>query len=800
MILIAAAVIGVVALLAITFTPRLTPETRRNAQLDLAALGALALFTAGFFWQILFAPNAWMPAGGGDLALFLYPTFRFTQEWLTRGVIPLWNPYIFGGMPLIGDIQSEIFYPPNLVTYFLSNPLAYRDLEYLSVLHFYIAGAGMFGFLRYGPLVSKQRPLDRLACLAGAGAFAFSDLFITHFGNLNLIASAAWLPLILLFFARALAAPGDAVRLSRAWLARSRSALANALIGGLFLALSFFAGHIQPFLFIVLILVLYAGYEIFVGLCSASRALLLLALTLAAGMGLSAITFLPALELAQLSVRAGLTYADAAQFSLPPIELAGILVPGFFGRGPQNAWGPWPRVEVGYLGVFPLILAGWALVLRRSRRTLFYALLTLAGLALALGGYAILHGWLFQFVPGFGQLRAPARFVFVMDFGLAALAAIGMDALLAPLSQPALALFRRAVRGGAWMAFVIALVAGALALGILVLGQGQDPALYQRIANAANALGFFILLVALSVALLGGLARGWLRGRAWGWLALALIFFDLFSLGAWVDIGTVDPTLAFQRADLIDFLRANTGLARIDSRTDVEGIWRPDTGLLYQLQDVNGDNPLVLSDFNTFWESTGGRDSPAYQLLNVKYVLTTRGAPMPSNFSKAFEGGGGITVWQNTRARPRAWFVGDTRKVADAAQARALLQDKTLDLARTALVSGAGARELRNPSGAEASVSITGYSPNTIRADVTAPAEGYLVLSEVNAPGWGARVDGVEVPVVQADALFRAVPVPAGQHQVELAYDPLSYRIGALISALTLGLVLLALIRLLFLK
>ena len=720
-----------------------------------------------------------MPAGGGDLAGFLYPTYHFAQEWLTRGVIPLWNPYIFGGTPFVGDIQSALFYPLNLLTYFLSNPLQYRDLQYLSVLHFYIAGAGMFALLRYGKLAADDKQLNRLACLAGALAFAFSDLFITHFGNLNLIASAAWLPLVFLFFTRAVHENLKPVFFK------------FSLLAGMTLALAFFAGHIQPFLFIVLTLALYAAFRIATNRAQWQHIALVLALTLGVGIGLSAVTFLPALELTQLSVRNAFTYQDAAQFSLPPLELVGMFVPGFFGRGPENAWGPWSRVEVGYLGIFPLLLALLAIILRRNAKTMFFVLLSVVGLLLALGGYAILHGWLFQFVPGFGQLRAPTRFVFLMDFGLAVLAAIGFDALISPMNDALRQMFRRVVRGGAWVALLVALVSGALALGILILGQGQDPALFQRIANAANGVGFFILLLAFSFALLLARAREWLSTRVWSLLALALIFFDLFSLGAYVDIGRSDPTLGYQRADIVEFLKNNTGLARIDSRTDVEGLWRPDTGLLYRLQDVYGDNPLVLNDFNTYWENIQGRDKIGYSLLNVKYVLTRRGTPMPPNFVQAFEGGGGITVWENKCAVPRAWVVynsfvpSDWESVLKLARRSCLDPGIALGLQYAPAVMGQGARELRQGGVITGTATVTGYGPNEILLDAEARTEGFVFLSEIFTPGWRAFVDGVEVPVVRANYLFRAIPITAGTHQVRMMYEPLSFRVGAIISAST---------------
>ncbi len=760
MILFAAVVVWLSLLGVVSFAPRFAGETRRSAQADLLAFGALGVFTAGFFWQLLFAPKVWLPAGGGDLAGFLYPTYSFAQSWITRGVLPLWNPYIFGGAPFVGDIQTALFYPPNLLVYFLSNPLTYRDLELLAVLHFYIAGAGMYALLRYAPLRENGRGLRRLAALAGALAFEFSDLFITHFGNLNLIAAAAWLPFAFLFFMRALETSDDAPPFAPRMIFKERAALRDAILGGVFLALAFFAGHIQPYLFSVLALALYAGFVSLTQRARWKRAVILLGVTMAVALGLNAATFLPAFELARLSVRSAFTYADAAQYSLPPLELVGILVPGFFGRGAENAWGPWQRVEAGYLGVLPLFLAASALWARRTRKTIYFALLAFVGLLLALGGYTILHGWLFQFAPGFGQLRAPARFVFLFDFGLAALAAIGLDALLAR-DDATRQKIRVGLKYAAWGVLFVALVSGALALGILILGQGQDPALFQRIANAANALAFFILLLALSLALFAAWTRDGLSPRAWGGLAIALIAFDLFSLGANVDVGISDPTLGYQRADVVAFLKTNLGLARIDSRTDVEGLWRPDTGLLYGLQDVYGDNPLVLNSFNAYWDNLGGRDSAAYQALNVKYVLARRGTPLPENFVHAFDGGGGITVWENKTAAPRAWFVTNPPRAENGIDVTGL------------------------PYNAEP-VAITGYGPNEIVMQVNAPEDGYIILSEVDAPGWKAFVDGQETAIVRANNLLRAFAVRAGEHYARMTYEPQSFQLGALISGLTL--------------
>ncbi len=67
----------------------------------------------------------------------------------------------------------------------------------------------------------------------------------------------------------------------------------------------------------------------------------------------------------------------------------------------------------------------------------------------------------------------------------------------------------------------------------------------------------------------------------------------------------------------------------------------------------------------------------------------------------------------------------------------------------------------------------------------TTGAPGLLMLSEVYYPAWKAYVDGEPAPLYRADHLFRAVPVPAGEHTVELRYESRSLRVGTAISLLT---------------
>jgi uncharacterized membrane protein YfhO len=83
-------------------------------------------------------------------------------------------------------------------------------------------------------------------------------------------------------------------------------------------------------------------------------------------------------------------------------------------------------------------------------------------------------------------------------------------------------------------------------------------------------------------------------------------------------------------------------------------------------------------------------------------------------------------------------------------------------------------------------VSIVNYQPTRITLDVECPSTGVLVLSEVYYPGWRARVDGREVRIHRVDHALRGVEVEAGPSRVELSFDPITLKIGGILSAATL--------------
>ena len=149
---------------------------------------------------------------------------------------PLWNPHIYSGVPFVGEVQSGIHYPPHLLRFLLGGELAYTDMQWLAMLHIWWAGVTTY-------FLTKGLGLRRAPAIFAAIAFMFSDLFILHFGNLNLIAVVSWLPLALLGVHRTLEGGG--------W--------RPALGAGLVLGIAALAGHVQMTLFSLMAVALWAG-------------------------------------------------------------------------------------------------------------------------------------------------------------------------------------------------------------------------------------------------------------------------------------------------------------------------------------------------------------------------------------------------------------------------------------------------------------------------------------------------------------------------------------------------------------
>ena len=159
---------------------------------------------------------------------------------------------------------------------------------------------------------------------------------------------------------------------------------------------------------------------------------------------------------------------------------------------------------------------------------------------------------------------------------------------------------------------------------------------------------------------------------------------------------------------------------------------------------------------------------PVLSMLNTKYVVIDPGS-LPLTYDRRLGNG---------------WLVSRVRTAPTADAEMAALGE--IDPAVEAVIFDPEAPEgtVTEYAGADSGrVELVYYSPNRLRYDVSAPAKGLAVFSEIWYPaGWKAFVDGNEVPVLRADYALRALMIEEGDHEVEFVFDPASFTVGRNIS------------------
>lgn len=382
----------------------------------------------------------------GDTLLYFYPYWDYRAQSLLAGRLPLWNPYLFMGVPFLANSQAGVFYPLNWPLMFFSAPVA---VKISVVVHLVIAAWGTYALAR------KVFALEPLPAAFAAAVFALGGYLLAQIEHVNQLQGLVWLPLALL----ATHNISLSSRLQTAPTFANQPLLFHCSLLSLFIALQLTAGHTQT-AFITLVACAFVALHSLLTLrlsFDVWRSHLLrfggLGLGVFLAFALSAIQLLPTFELSRLSLRGGgLPLNEAVSFSLNPLLLGRALLPGY-SRMIFSEF-------VAYIGVIPLFLATFALTdLRRKRNVQLAALLAGIGIFFAIGGYNPLYLLLARFVPGFNLFRVPARWLVLWALGAAMLAGFGLQRL-APILNPSSVETLRDTRPGK----------GAVGFGILGFG------------------------------------------------------------------------------------------------------------------------------------------------------------------------------------------------------------------------------------------------------------------------------------------------------------------------------------------
>lgn len=731
-------------------------------------IGLLLLLTLLTLGAPLFSTDRALSDKGGDIAKQFLFSRGFAAHQITQGNLPFWNPYIYGGVPFLGDFQSALLYPFNLI--FLVMPLAVA-LNWSIALHVFLLGANMYAWTAW-------RGFRPFAAFVAAAAAMLGGTFIFHVyaGHLSNLCSMAWAPLVFLGI--------------DGWLARRHAGwvfLASAAA-----ALQIYAGHPQYVYYTALIAGLYA----LIHLPSSPRLLTAisgLAMIYPLAALFSAAQLLPGLAAAAESVRGGgVNYEFAATYSLPPENLLTAFLPWAFGNLREVPyWGRCFLWEMNlYAGAGALLLAGQGLWKGKYLRLL---LLIGAVVLLGLGTNTPLHGWLYRLVPGFGDFRGTSKFLFFAGLFTAFLAGAGLDSLLRKEKAS------RLVAGAGLLAGLIFLAAGSGIAGSQGFQKFASVCLTYSLQNSAlpgvlandGVLSSAQVLLSHTLKISGGillvcsallLACRWKHLAAYGAGCLAILDLLFFARGTMSSFSVPELVSRTHPSTLIPIIFSGPEVRMLDlvnldqaMQFSTENIWGYDPTVLKRYAELvylsQGHDPGKASQYLTF-----KNPHPILQLLRGVYVFV----PKQNEEVKAIplEGAG-----------PRFFPAGTFQIITDRREAFAALKEPSFDLRQTVLLES---EPNPPPSPAESNfdVNVLDSSTDHRTLEISAGAPKILVMTDAFAKGWRATALPGSVQshyeILPADHAIRAIPLSAGKHLLRIEYIPPGFTLGLILSVVSI--------------
>ena len=435
---------------------------------DVIPVLLLALLPAVVFGIPALLGHAVVP---GDDLTQNFPLRELAGSQLRAGHLPLYDPWIWSGAPLLGGWNAAAAYPLTWLFAILPGTAAWTAGL---ILTWETAGLGMFCFLR-------ALRLGRLAGFLGALSFAFAGAMSAQVSHFGLVAGMSWVPLVLLAILRlcqdsAARAPRGARGARFRWIAVLTVSAGLVILAGEPRA-------VDDALVIVLgyatWMIARLGRDWFRGAVSVTAGLALAAC-------LGAVQWLPGLAAVSTSQRAAGSVALFDSGSLPVRWLLLTLVPDLLGgsgslRQPAFFSGYNLTEVTSYVGILPLV-AAFALLgrlrpgrgLSRWPEWIVWHIIGLAGAVLALGGNTPLGALLYR-LPLFGGQRLQSRNILVLDLALAVLLAYWADQ---PAPAPRL---RRELpgftRGRTWPETALGAIPAIAVVAVAVLGLTRGPAL-----------------------------------------------------------------------------------------------------------------------------------------------------------------------------------------------------------------------------------------------------------------------------------------------------------------------------------
>ncbi len=739
-------------------------------RLDMSAIGLFILLAGVFFYKTLLF--GLLPVPSDDLVGLYHPyrdlkaaeypngipykNFLITDPirqqipWrkqaidsFKKGKLPLWDTTSFSGTPLLANIQSGALYPFNILFFVLPFQSAWTVLVISQIL---LSGICMYIFLRV-------LSLDAMPALFGSVLFSFSGTSIAWLTWGTIVSTWMWTPLAL-------------ASIHSLFLHEKKQTRLWILLGSIAIICSFFAGHLQMFVYSMLTV---GAYAIWLYLShdkkrihSSLIGILLSSVTVISYQLIAILRWLP-----QTARAVGGSAWHAEGFFIPIQHLVQFVAPDFFGNpATLNYWGTWNYGEmVGYIGIAGLLFA----LIGISKRTAFWGFLSAVALLFAVQSPISALPYILH-IPFVSSLQ-PTRLLVVVDLALCILAACGFSDVLIKSKKHVLPfVFLGVVLVGLWGVYAL-----HSSLGISL----ENAFVIKR--NLYMPMLLFGLAIAFSI-LLRFIKKHELR-MAVGLLIIGVVVVDLFRFG-WKFTPFTDQALFFPRTKVISYLESAPKPFRIMTLDD--RILPPNTNTYYGIESVNGYDPIHSLRYDQFIAAMErgeaniappygyerimvpkNTNSPLFNLLGVRYLLSFNELTDP-RFKKVLTEGQ-THVYENTAVLPRAYLVSRVIHKQTDQEIINTLYSKDFDYRFDAVVEQP-VDVLNTELQPGESATITHYDANSMTIQVKTTQPRLLVIGNMYNPNWKAMINSNSKPLIRVNYIFCGLLVEEGDSKILFTY------------------------------
>lgn len=683
-----------------------------------------------------------------DVFSGVYPGKNLIINSIKSFTLPLWNQFSYSGCPLLADFGG-VLNPFNLLMLIFQPIFGWTLIIFCQ---FFLSTLAMFLFL-------KEIYKNKLSSIIGAITYGFSGFAIVWSQFTSIGFAMIWLPLIFLNIERFF---------------KTKKIKYLFFLSPLYFLLMT-AGHFQALVYGCLFSGFYFLWKLFLDRSQIKTKILFYSISVILGLALMAIQIFPTVELGKYSVRFSENYISEYNHGLFSLDkIVTLFAPDYFGnpttfnyRGSFNYFET--VIYAGILAVFSLIFSIFNF--KKLKNEKFFLFTNVLVLFLAFNTFLGKLIYITKF-PGLST-SAAGRIIFISVFCFAVLTAY----LIEKISVHNLKNTIRYYWG--YFLFLSLILISTFILYkrfFLYIDLQKDYLVSIRNLFLPIVLSCFIVFILAFIKNIN-LKRV---------LILFIVIFDLFRFG-WKFTPFTKKEYFFPKTDVVSFLQNQPGLFRIEKEKGP--LLTPNTWMVYNLSSTSGYSPMSLNSYSLFYDEYLNKakfpgvsryseikeyDAQKLGETNVKYLLafkykkTNKGYEVspngnylndkiiPKDWKNVYEYGS-IIVLENKKFKPRI--------------------------------------EIKNSTN-QGSIDSVFYSANKITFKVNSPkTDSVVILRDTWYSGWKAFVNDQEVNIDKYLNIYRQINVPKGESNIKFIYQPKSFYYGLYVSAFSLAIWLIFIIK-----